>query len=561
MIIVVGANGETKTIIPEQINQSSNNANTIYLIAPFSKNIQVNMSFLVNDVVLPSYLMEQIDSISDTLNTWKLELESPITQYYGVVKYSFRAINTEGIVIATGRGQFKVNQGVDFQLPEQPDNQTYDLILQKLSDIDSKILNGWIESRGIYPYNEKFEYNLGVLVYHNNEFYTSLINNNLGNSLNDNTKWRKSVIKINIENAINVVERINNILITDIFENDGKTVKKAKRDSENNEINLTYQKIQNMVTEWQETPDDNHYPSEKLTKNYIDYKTNKLSNPNLLINGDFRVNQRNFTSVEATSSSDIKNEYTVDRWVFNSTTTRFGKLEVNSNGGLDFTCYSQAISIKNVLEMNDTNKLKGKTLTATIKISNIVGNSPLMISIREKNTWRTFATNRNITSPGTYSITGQIPTYVTNELLVYISFEEAFVNQTTVSIDWVKLEEGEISTPLSPRPYAEELAMCQRYYQVINNNTLFGYSAVSGYILVIIQFPVEMRTKPTLKMLNPVTLYTGGTAYTQTTASTNAYWISTKGISMSLDNFVDNPSGFYAARTVQDAISLDAEIY
>lgn len=227
------------------------------------------------------------------------------------------------------------------------------------------------------------------------------------------------------------------------------------------------------------------------------------SNPNLLINGDFRVNQRNFTSIEATSSSDIKNAYTVDRWAFTSTTTRFGKLEVNSNGGLDFTCYSQAISIKNVLEMNDTNKLKGKTLTATIKISNIVGNSPLMISIREKNTWRTFATNRYITIPGTYSITGQIPTDVTNELLVYISFEEKFVDQTTVSIDWVKLEEGEISTPFIQRPYAEELALCQRYYIKYNNNLYIrGLTVTTTQARGFIPLLQTLRTVPTVTIID-----------------------------------------------------------
>ena len=316
MIIVVGKNGDTKTIIPEDINQGSNNANIIYLIAPFPKNVQVNISFLVNEVVLPSYLMEQSESISDTLNTWKIELESPITQYYGIVKYTFYATNTQGETISTGRGQFKVNQGVDFQLPEKPDDQTYELILQKLSDIDADILNGWTQSMGIYPYNAKFEYNLGAIVFSEDRFYTSLVNNNLGNSLEDATKWRMSTIvtsgdvTISIEahnssesshpylinringiidgsipletkikeaqNAVNVTQKINGVNITDIFESNGKTVKKATNDANGNNISTTYQTKSNLVTQWQATPDNQHYPSEALVKTYIDSKTSSV---------------------------------------------------------------------------------------------------------------------------------------------------------------------------------------------------------------------------------------------------------------------------------------------
>lgn len=317
MIIVVNGNGDTKTIIPEEINQSSNNANTIFLLAPFSKNVQVNISFLVNEVVLPSYLMEQSESISDTLNTWKIELGSPITQYYGIIKYSFRATNTQGVVIATGRGQFKVNQGVDFQLPEQPDSQTYELILQKLSDIDADILNGWTQSMGLYPYNAKFEYNLGTIVFSEDRFYKSLVDNNLGNDLTDETKWQRTGItnqaevsqwiagsvnyhnnseeahpyllnKVNgiidgsiaingtINNALNVTKTINGISINEIFENDGKTAKKATNDANGNNIPTTYQTKSNLVSEWQETTDNEHYPSEKLVKTYVDSKVSSV---------------------------------------------------------------------------------------------------------------------------------------------------------------------------------------------------------------------------------------------------------------------------------------------
>jgi hypothetical protein len=34
-------------------------------------------------------------------------------------------------------------------------------------------------------------------------------------------------------------------------------------------------------------------------------------------------------------------------------------------------------------------------------------------------------------------------------------------------LNWVKLELGSTATAFSPRPYAEELAMCQRYFQPV----------------------------------------------------------------------------------------------
>ena len=49
--------------------------------------------------------------------------------------------------------------------------------------------------------------------------------------------------------------------------------------------------------------------------------------------------------------------------------------------------------------------------------------------------------------------------------MLMISFNE----DINIDIEYVKLEMGELATPLSPRPYAEELAMCQRYYQVHKN--------------------------------------------------------------------------------------------
>lgn len=281
------------------------------------------------------------------------------------------------------------------------------------------------------------------------------------------------------------------------------------------------------------------------------------SNPNLLINGDFKVNQRGFTSVETTSTNNSGIVYTIDRWMFRSTSNRQGKLEVNSNGGLDFTCYSATISIAQILESADTERLKGKTVTATIKVSAITGNSPLQLWIRDDSSWGNYG-QINITSTGTYSVTGTIPTDVAGNVLVYISYDN-FQDQTTASIDWVKLEVGSQSTDFSPRPYAEELAMCQRYFINIPADLTgySGYTANNGdYAIITVPLPAPMRTIPTITVKNLGYLRLNG----QLVAPTQ---ILVSGITNNCLKLRCNAtvSVYYTICLMQAGFELDAEVY
>ena len=74
-------------------------------------------------------------------------------------------------------------------------------------------------------------------------------------------------------------------------------------------------------------------------------------------------------------------------------------------------------------------------------------------------------------------------------------FSQAITDQT---LDWVSLYPGR---PV--RPYAEELALCQRYaavYRVKNGNTLLfpGYGMSETSFRFMAQLPTPMRTKPTV---------------------------------------------------------------
>ena len=167
---------------------------------------------------------------------------------------------------------------------------------------------------------------------------------------------------------------------------------------------------------------------------------NNVSNPNLLINGDFKVNQRGETTYTEAG------KYTVDRWRLVG-----GSVEVVENG----------------IKLNGT-------------IVQKLEHSPSMQVVASSNA-------------GTISYSNGAVTLSTT---------------TATIITYAKLEVGTTATPFSPRSYAEELAMCQRYYwkwkSANRNNSTYGElgfgvlsSTTVGFINISI--PTTMRIIPTLK--------------------------------------------------------------
>jgi len=77
-----------------------------------------------------------------------------------------------------------------------------------------------------------------------------------------------------------------------------------------------------------------------------------------------------------------------------------------------------------------------------------------------------------------------------------------------VAGDWiafteVQLELGKVATPFERRPYVEELALCQRYYE----EGLGYWNAAGGYMRLHMPFMVQKRAAPTINVYSSV----GGT--------------------------------------------------
>ena len=72
------------------------------------------------------------------------------------------------------------------------------------------------------------------------------------------------------------------------------------------------------------------------------------------------------------------------------------------------------------------------------------------------------------------------------------------VQSGTVTIWGVQLEVGSVATPLARRDIADELALCQRFYQV-GSISLQGDARVAGTTWAqALMLPVQMRAVPTV---------------------------------------------------------------
>lgn len=200
------------------------------------------------------------------------------------------------------------------------------------------------------------------------------------------------------------------------------------------------------------------------------------SNPNILINPDFKINQRATSSYTESASGYI---YTVDRWrICNGSVTPHpdGTVSVSFNQGYT-PQFSQLIeNYKDYL---------GKTVTLTAKVSNVTGT----IKISSAGMGGT-----TITADGIYSNTVTLSTALVQLLISVTNNYEA----ASATIEWMKLEVGDTATPYTPPDPAEELAKCQRYYQKVRLDGGSGIPVVNTIIRASVNIPVTMRKTPTI---------------------------------------------------------------
>lgn len=197
---------------------------------------------------------------------------------------------------------------------------------------------------------------------------------------------------------------------------------------------------------------------------------NDLANPSLLINGGFQVAQR------GTTFSTINSKYTLDRWCFNQYAT--GSVEKVSNG-VKLTSTSEYFWMTQYFEEDLKAYLLGKTITCSLML--LSGRKIVLTGVAGNN----LTTN-----------------WIENVALVFtdtLEYQIRVKNGNVATVVYVKLELGSKATPFIPRPYGEELTMCQRYYEVIDRVfRTTSFTLGDGMFAIEYPFLVEKRVPPTV---------------------------------------------------------------
>lgn len=202
-------------------------------------------------------------------------------------------------------------------------------------------------------------------------------------------------------------------------------------------------------------------------------KVEGLYHPNLLINGDFQVNQRGNTRYEI---GDLT--YTFDRWCGSG----WMSIEKTSNG----------VKVQNNADINSNQWFMQKLET------HLSGTFTLSVKVISKNgkAVAKIESTDSLIDQVDLSVGDNVLTVNTEDLaIITIEIGGSTTYADYVEIAYIKLEQGSIATPFIPRLYAEELALCERYTLKIPNS-YNAYTGSGGKIYIVYQKLMNMRTNP-----------------------------------------------------------------
>jgi hypothetical protein len=266
-----------------------------------------------------------------------------------------------------------------------------------------------------------------------------------------------------------------------------------------------------------------------------DYLSPYQGNRNAIINGDFRINQRAFTSTTTNGT------YGFDRWAigYNSGTLTYSSqtFTVGSPAatGYESPTFARVVSASQTgtghfaiinQKIEDVRTLANSTVTISFWAKAGSGTPKVGVEIEQffgsggspsANFETTFGAVTLSTSWARYSVTATIPningktigtTANTSFCLLnlWVSSGSSFntrssnigTQNNTFDFWGVQVERGSVATPFEQRPIGTELALCQRYYYRETDGAIPMYPDQNGtgstnrYCAVF--FPVRMRT-------------------------------------------------------------------
>ena len=210
-----------------------------------------------------------------------------------------------------------------------------------------------------------------------------------------------------------------------------------------------------------------------------------LSNPNLLINSDFAVNQR--------GQQEYTAGYSADRWKLITAHTKVTVLTGGVKIGFASDTPAPAV-IGQAVE--NYSAVAGKEITVSMHVSEMAAQHAMMSANYMSGGERKYHTKA--LTAGTNALTVAVPEDI-SDFALWIYGADSRVGDTADSytvVEWAKLEIGGSATPYLPPDPTTELARCQRYYQIRSTNDIA---------------PADLR--PSMGTITDIKAVEGGYAY------------------------------------------------
>lgn len=215
-----------------------------------------------------------------------------------------------------------------------------------------------------------------------------------------------------------------------------------------------------------------------LLSQLANYLGTKFSNPNLLINPDFRINQRGQSTYSSTGAG-----CTVDRWLGTNVQT-----VANSDG----TVSVSSLSGTGYYAQHEESISYGKH-TYSIYVQAITG------------TVKAFYKSKDSKDIELGTLKQGLNTFTSSDD-GFKSFFLAIEGGSSVTLKYAKVEQGTVATSFIAPNMAEELTKCYRYYQRMKPH-YSGYVAKFQTTYFPIPIKAQTRTTGTIKVSDQQNLY------------------------------------------------------
>jgi hypothetical protein len=251
--------------------------------------------------------------------------------------------------------------------------------------------------------------------------------------------------------------------------------------------------------------------------------SNNVTMRNRIINGAMQIAQRTTSGTSGSSVPTTTATYpSLDRWYAYATGATVtvaqvtGTVPIKNNLAVTGAASVTAVGVGQRIEQLNSYDLAGSTATLSVNISNT-----LLTTV----TWTaSYATSADTWSAktqiatGTFTVTSSLVNYTANISIpsaATTGIEILFTVGAQISGTWtignVQLEAGTTASPFEYRQYGTELALCQRYYQIIMS--AFAYSNSTSSVQSAPCFLGTMRSTPTMNKTSSLRFTDGGSNF------------------------------------------------